>query len=107
MFPSLSNYLNNYFMELDQYLAPETNFDGSTLLDTHQFTVNNIHYEQKVYRLKDNSIHVETEDLANAVSVMGMRRRLEKAVRQQNYELAAELRDKIKVTESKKLEIKK
>jgi hypothetical protein len=68
--------------------------DG-TLLDTHQYTVGDLTYEQRVYRLKDNSIFVDTKQVKDT-ELESLTGKLAEAIKSQNFEEAAILRDKIK-----------
>jgi excinuclease UvrABC nuclease subunit len=70
--------------------------EAAKLLDTHQYTVNGIVYEQKVYRLADKTIYTETDVLSDAsIELLEEQKRL--AVEEQRFEDAAKLRDKLEV----------
>lgn len=84
----------------DEFLQNLSGFDktaeleGATLLDTHHYTVDKLTYEQKVYRLKDNSIFVETKHVIDG-EIVSLNQQLDKAIVEQRFEDAAILRDKI------------
>lgn len=96
MFPSLDNVFDHLSEDLRNAFVPQVDYDGATLIDTYQYSIGEENYEQKVYRLKNHSICVEIENLADTKNKESLQRRLTRAIKMQNFELAASLRDKIK-----------
>lgn len=64
------------------------------LLDTYAYVVNGVQYEQKVYRLRNHSIFVETDTNYN-FSIKLLEEELKVEIARQEFEKAATLRDKI------------
>jgi hypothetical protein len=73
----------------------KTNLKDATLLDVHKYQVGTMTYEQKVYRLKDHSIFVDTTTLKDTEEE-SYKREIAKAVSEENYEEAARVRDILK-----------
>jgi len=65
------------------------------LIDTCTYSAGGIVYEQKVYRLKSKSIYVETT-VVTEVSLENLEKELEEVLKDENFEEAIVLRDKIK-----------
>lgn len=73
----------------------KVDLDDATQIDFHTYSVNGVSYKQKVYRLKDNSIYVETTQ--HSESLEELKEQLAKAVSEQRFEDAVWLRDRIKL----------
>lgn len=80
---------------LSSYFAIEPDLTDAKLLDTYTYVVNDIQYEQKVYRLKDGSLYTSTRQNTD-VSKEFLQKKLDEAVKAQDFETAVYLRDKIK-----------
>jgi protein-arginine kinase activator protein McsA len=65
------------------------------LIDTHNYTANGVVYTQRVMRLADNSIYVDTT-VEKEETKKNLNSLLTKAVEEERFEDAAELRDQIK-----------
>jgi len=85
----LDDLMNEYFGNKSVDLT------DAKILDVYAYAVEGIQYEQKVYRLKNNSIYVETKPNAG-VSIIQLEKELREAVIAQQFEKAATIRDKIK-----------
>jgi protein-arginine kinase activator protein McsA len=72
----------------------DVDLEGSKLLDVHAFVVGNSKYEQKVYRLKNGSIYTTTKQVEDE-GLKFLQRQLDEAVKDQRFEDAVLLRDKI------------
>lgn len=66
---------------------------NAKLLDTHQYKIKSTIYEEKVYRLADGIIYVNTIVLDENTDIQLL---IKKAIAEERYEDAATLRDKIK-----------
>jgi excinuclease UvrABC helicase subunit UvrB len=78
----------------------EVELEGATLLDVHRYEVNDLTYEQKVYRLRDHSIFTETKTIRDS-ALETKKLHLAKAIEEQRFEDAAKLRDEIKALKTK------
>jgi excinuclease UvrABC helicase subunit UvrB len=74
--------------------------DDATLLDTHEYQNGSLTYEQKVYRLADKSIYVQTKTIKGS-ELSTLEEQKQKAISEQRFEDAAHLRDKIKRLKTK------
>lgn len=75
-------------------LSEEPDLTKAKLLDEHMFTVNDISYTQKVWRLEDRSIYTETKP-SYLTELEVYEKQKAEAVADQRFEDAAVLRDKI------------
>jgi excinuclease UvrABC helicase subunit UvrB len=82
---------------MDNFLGVNVEVDlkYAKLLDTHTYTVDGIVYKQKVYRLKNHTIYVDTT-VVPEVSLENLEKELDEAVKTENFEEAIILRNKIK-----------
>lgn len=87
---TLDEFMENYLLGGKQ----EVDLNEAKLLDTYNYEVNGIHYEEKVYRLKSGSLYTTTTS-NNSATLKQLRHELGEAVRIQDFEKAAILRDKI------------
>lgn len=72
----------------------QTELSDAKLIDTHRYTEGKLVYEQKVYRLSDNSIFVDTVVVRDK-EAESLQSKLERAISEQRFEDAAKLRDQI------------
>lgn len=85
-------------------------FSGNDFLNLNQFLSNDIDTEKKIYTNDDGSVNVVYIRGGNKFEkneINTLRQKLDFAVETQDFELAVELRDKIKNLEQNQEEIKK
>ena len=87
-------------------------FNGNDVFNFNQFFDYGDNFEKKVYRSDDGSVNVvyirnKERNQKDTNQVDFLKQKLELAIENQDFELAVELRDKIKVLEQNQDEIKK
>lgn len=86
---TLDALMNSYFGK------QEVDLEGSKLLDTYSYTKDNLAYCQKTYRLKGGAIYVTTEQVDD-LEIKNLQKELKEAIKTENFERAASLRDELK-----------
>jgi excinuclease UvrABC helicase subunit UvrB len=97
--PVFSMNFDELFKEYEK--AEDDLLKDAKLIDTYRYTVSDMLYEQKVYRLSNNEIYVTTQSV-DSENLKVLELKLKKAVEKQDFELAAKLRDKIYGIKTKK-----
>lgn len=95
--PLFSSELLNDLFGFDK----DTEIEDATLIDTYQYQEGNLTYEQKVYRLKNNSIYVETTNVKDS-EIESLEKRKTRAIAENRFEDAAVLRDRISFLKNQK-----
>jgi len=86
--PEFFRFFHDFFGEIE-----EAKLAGARLLNDENFTINGIEYNQKVYLLVDHSVYTVTKQTNESAELQNA---LKKAIKNEEYEEAAKLRDQIK-----------
>jgi excinuclease UvrABC helicase subunit UvrB len=97
---SLDLEMNTLLKEISKVFEAEVDLSKASLIDTYRYKENGLTYKQFVYRLPDRSIYVKTE-LVDDEELSSLQKKLDRAVKNQNFEEAAKIRDEIKARSEK------
>ena len=97
---SLDLEINSLLKDISSVFEQQVDVSKATLIDTYRYREGSITYKQFVYRLPDRSIYVETKVVEDE-ELKSLQKKLTKAVKDEDFEQAAKLRDQIKEVSDK------